>query len=438
MISITVAPSHSTSTSPMAPDTTHTSSSVSSPTAMTVFAAVFLLLIFILVVLSFLALARQYRRRSVPVGNQTLSASTADWDLEAQGDRDDSFTEKTPRPRELSALYVRAFFGSSWRSLVGTSGDALPLPVSASSSSGDSTLARRLTGGLRSSFKKACLVFKGFSCIVVYGVNGFPALAQKSWNAISPYDADLAAERLVPRPFFIGEAPRIIVTLPSDEDIALEVSSPASTYSEPDSPTVETPILGSAVDTRVYEGTSEGDWADQAKGHPEVYANDALVEPKNFLITAYGFGFETYAEQREKGDRLIGAFAALLSSESLSDYIEDGGDDGSGEEHDEPRLEDTTAYLAEVEPVLKHAEPCAAIVHWWPGSSSPSAPYLMLGPEPSPKGVPDDSGHFEADASFYSCSSASIVGDVDDRAFGRGDFALSPATSGEVYYDCYG
>ncbi|KAI0644587.1 hypothetical protein C8Q79DRAFT_782190 [Trametes meyenii] len=427
MISITVAPSHSTSTSPIAPDATHTSSSVSSPTAMTVFAAVFLLLVFVLVILSFFALARRYRRRSVPTGDQTLSASTADWDLEAQGGRDDSLIEKTPRSRDFSALYVWAFSRTSKRFLV------LPLPVSAPSSACGSTFARRLTGGLLSSSKKAWLKVKVFSRFAVSGANGFLALARRSRNTISSYDADREANRLVPRPFFIGEAPRIIVTLPSDEDIALEVSSPASTYSEPDSPTVETPILGSPVEVHVYEGTSEGDSApslveDQDEGHPGASAD------KNFLITAYGFGFETYAEQREKGERLIGAFVALLSSESLSDCVEDGEDEGIEEEPHGAHFEDTIQYNVEVEPALKHADSCSAIVHWWHGPSS-SEPHLA--PASSLKEIPNDLGHLEADASFYSCSSASFVRNVDGRGL-KCDFALSPAASGEVYYDCYG
>ncbi|KAI0644584.1 hypothetical protein C8Q79DRAFT_1104908 [Trametes meyenii] len=405
---------------------------------MTVFATIFLLLIFILVIVSFFALARRHRCSAGSKRDQRLSASTADWDLEAQGDRDGSFTEKTPRSMGFSALYVWAFSWTSRRSLVGTTGSSLPLPVSASSAGG-STFARRLTDDLLSSSKKACLKVKVLSRFVVSGANGFLALARKSWNAISSYDADLEAGGLVPHSP-TGEAPRIIVTMPSDEGIAFEALSPASTYSEPDSPTVETPDLASPVEVRVYEGPLEGDYAtsvqlaDHDDHHAQVDLSDACIEPKDFLITAYGFGFETYTEQREKGDGLIGAFIALLSSESLSDRVEDGDDEGIEEKPYEAHFEDTIQYVVEVEPGLKHADSCSAIVHWWHGPSS-SEPHLV--PEPSLNGIADDLGHLEADGSFYSCSSASFARNVDDRGFGC-DFAISPATSGEVYHDCYG
>ncbi|KAI0674769.1 hypothetical protein C8Q78DRAFT_499230 [Trametes maxima] len=434
MISITVAPAHSSplASPPPVPSPAHTSPLASSPMMVIVFAAVFLLLVFILVGLSVLAIVRRYRCSSVPAHlDQTLSASTADWDIEAHG-RDISFTEKEPPAKGFSALYVWAFSWSGRRSLGDTSGDGLPLPVSASSSAGGATLARRLTGALRSSLKKSCLKIKAISCIAVYGLL---TLARKSWHVLISYDAELEADRLIPRPFFIGEAPRIIITKPSDDDIASEVSSPASTYSEPDSPTVETPILGSPIDVRVYEGTFEGDCpisvqvAEQVEDHSEDHASTAYVEPsKEFLVNAYGFGFESYEEEQEKGDRLIGAFVSLLSSESLSDEIEDGGDDGNDSEDPcEARLEDTTSYIVGVEPALKHADSCSAIVHWWNASSLGSCL----------EGIADKSGHLEADASFYSCSSASFARDTDEGGL-RCDFALSPATSGEVYYDCYG
>ncbi|KAI0674772.1 hypothetical protein C8Q78DRAFT_499277 [Trametes maxima] len=170
MISITVAPAHSSPSPPPVPSPTHTSPLTSSPMMVIVFAAVFLLLVFILVGLSVLAIVRRYRCSSVPAHlDQTLSASTADWDIEAHG-RDISFTEKEPPAKGFSALYVWAFSGSGRRSLVDTSGDGLPLPVSASSSAGGATLARRLTGALRSSLKKSCLKIKDLFYFAAFGL----------------------------------------------------------------------------------------------------------------------------------------------------------------------------------------------------------------------------------------------------------------------------
>ncbi|KAI0644564.1 hypothetical protein C8Q79DRAFT_780553 [Trametes meyenii] len=443
MISITVAPTHPSPSPSTGPGPTHTGSSASSPMMVILFAAVFLLLIFILAALSVLAVVRRYRRSSITASDRTLSISTASGDIEAQAGRDISFTEKTQESSGISALYVWAFSGSGRRSLVGTPGDALPLPVLASSSAHGATLSSRLTSAVCSSLKRLHLKFKVLLCFVVYGVNGCLALARKTWNTVNSYDADLEADRLIPRPFYIGEAPRIIITRPSDEDIAFEASSPASTYSEPDSPTMDTPVLGSPVDVYIYEGSIEGDRAStvqvagQVEDHPDVYGSSAFApSSKDFLVTAYGFGFQSYAEQEEKGDRLIGAFIALLSSESLSDCIEDGDDGDGSEEPDEAHLEDTSEYLVEVEPALKHANSCATIVQWWPGSSPSCEPYLAL--ESYFDGTEENSGHLDADVSFYSCVGTSFVGDkAGDLRLGCGT-TISPSPSGEVYYDCYG
>ncbi|KAI0641800.1 hypothetical protein C8Q79DRAFT_989442 [Trametes meyenii] len=296
---------------------------------------------------------------------------------------------------------------------------------------------------IKRSNRKLFLKLGGLACSVASGANSLFTFVPQSRRAIQSFDVDLEADRLTPGPFFIGETPHIVITLPSDEGITFEAPTPASTYSEPDSPTVETPNISSSVDVNIYEGTFEGDHAsslvtDQFEDHPEVDARSAFVEPgRDFLFNAYGFGFESYTEKQGKADRLIGAFIALLSSESLSDFIEDI-EDGGDDEREEPceaQPYDTREHTLELRPVLKHADSYAAIIHWW--YSPPPSPGPQLASEPCLEDVENDSSRLEADASFYSCSGTSFAGNIDDGRLGCG-FALSPATSGEVYYDCYG
>ncbi|KAI0649069.1 hypothetical protein C8Q79DRAFT_1007636 [Trametes meyenii] len=288
---------------------------------------------------------------------------------------------------------------------------------------------KKLLGGL-----------KDLSCFVASSANDPLGSAHKSWRALHSADADLEAGRLIPRTSSADKALRIVIMLPSDEEIALEASGPASAYSELDSPTVETPILDSPVVVQVYEGAFDSECAsslvtDQVGAHFEMNTSNAFVEPsKDFFIAAYGFGSDSYTEQQEKSDRLIGAFAMLLSSERLSDCIEDDGDDGTEEPY-EARFDGITKYLAEVQPALKYTDSCAAIVHRWYGLSPPSEP--QLAPEYGLEGLEGDSSYLEAETSFYSCPESSFVEDPDGDQLVC-DFALSPAASGEVYYDCYG
>ncbi|KAI0641032.1 hypothetical protein C8Q79DRAFT_1014854 [Trametes meyenii] len=429
MISVIVASgAHSISTSP-------TSSSTTFPKMVIVFAAVSLLLVFVLVVLSVFAAVRRRRHTLAPKRGQKLSASD---DLEAQKGRDISSTENAPPSRGFSALYVWAFSGSSRSSLVGTTGDVLPLPVPISTSSaGGRTLARGLTGGaFHSFFKKLYSKLKSLSYFVACGTNGF-----FSWRATHSCEADLEAGNLTPRPSFIGEATQIFLASTSNEGVVPEASSPASKYSQPDSPTVETPILGFPIDARVCESAFEGHCAfplvtDQVEGHHEVYVSNAFVEPpsKDFFLTPHGFGFNSYVEQREKEDRLISAFVSPLLSESLSDCIGDDGDDWIEELRD-ARPDGPTEHFVETRPALVHANSCTAIVHWWCGSSSSSESPLAL--EPRLEGIEGGLGHLEVDASFYSCSGPFSARDADDGRLGC-DFALSPVASQEVYCDDYG
>ncbi|KAI0671787.1 hypothetical protein C8Q78DRAFT_1078555 [Trametes maxima] len=373
-----------------------------------IFAAIIVLFIFVLVVLSlFVALRRVYHR---PRDEALLNMSTIGrGDIEAQGGRHVSF------------------------------GNILPLPVSASSSASGATLAGRLTSAFRLLYRKLHLNLKCLPCFVASGAGGFLGFAQTSWRTPRPRDADIEADCSAPRAFPAEEA-RWVITLHSDEDIAPEASSPASKYAQLDSPTVETPILGSSIKVRVHENTFEGDYVsplvvNQVYGCSETYDSNALVEPgKDSLTAAYVPGFDSHAEQREQGDRLVGALVALLSSESLSGPIgDDVGDDGASEEPYQARFDDTTEYLVEVQTAFKHVDSCTAIVHWRYGSIPSSE--TQSASERSLEGV--DWGYLEANASFYSYSGSDFARGVDDRQFMR-DFSLSPVASGEVCYGCYG
>ncbi|KAI0633662.1 hypothetical protein C8Q77DRAFT_1073460 [Trametes polyzona] len=293
------------------PATSHSSgNALLSVTSTDVFAGLFQLLVFILVVLSIVALVRRYRRSRVSSTGTAQAQVSLTVDLEHQALRDGSSLKHCSRFQGLFSLFkrfgLRSRRGTSFddtTALLGMDGSPESLPTPVLSSPGPSSLSaishsRKLFGRICSSVvlgvkpvqpespfpnvqdgrraaSSATNANHEFAVteprpddqpchseIDFSNPTGYPAWVRphlqtirdhtyRDWVLTSPTLDSLPSS--FSRPFTAIEIPTIIVTPPEEPTCPdPEVSSPASTYSEPDSPTVATPPLESTADDYVY------------------------------------------------------------------------------------------------------------------------------------------------------------------------------------------
>ncbi|KAL1942496.1 hypothetical protein VTO73DRAFT_6098 [Trametes versicolor] len=254
----------------MAPATsTHSHPSgnaVTSVTPVNLFALLFEILIFILVVLSIVAAVRRYF--GTRVGIRTPAQATLEVDLEVQANQGDLSAKNSSGSRWLSSLRGQLLSSSRDDYLSDTTAllqkdisKSLPLPVSSPHSLSGVSFLQKIFGRFRS------LPLTGVKSVAQSGLTDSPDRVlplmrtlreqlTREWVHSTPGVGGSHHRFLrgtVKPKLASNEIPTIVVTPPEDttESPVLEAYSPASTYSEPDSPAIATPRLDSSADLDV-------------------------------------------------------------------------------------------------------------------------------------------------------------------------------------------